>query len=129
MEKQSLSDLGVNLIGYMRAEMGLGTAARAIAHALESAGIPFNVLNFEQGNPSLHRDESWKHKEVISSAYEFTVMVINPDNIINAATELQKKSVKDQYTIGYWFWELPELPDNWQASFSLVDEVWAASRF
>ena len=44
----SLSPFGVNLIAYIRAEMGLGTAARGIAHALESAAIPFNVLNFEE---------------------------------------------------------------------------------
>jgi len=109
--------------------MGLGTAARGIAHALESAAIPFNVLNFEQGNPSLHRDQSWKHKEVSSSAYDFTVLAINPDNILNATELVQQKSVRDRYSIGYWFWELPEIPPAWQFSFPLVDEVWAASRF
>ena len=72
---------GVNLIGYIRAEMGLGTAARGLAHALDSVAIPFNIINFEHGNPSLHRDRSWSHKEVATSSYDFTILVVNPDNI------------------------------------------------
>ena len=129
MEGNNSSSFGVNLIAYIRAEMGLGTAARGVAHALESAHVPFNVLNFEHSNPSLHRDESWKHKEVKFSSYDFTLLAINPDNAFNARTRVQQKFVKDRHTIGYWFWELPEIPDQWQSSFSLVDEVWAASRF
>src|SRR6266480_740128 len=115
-EADNSSGLGVNLIAYIRAEMGLGTAARGIAHALDSAQIPFNMLNFEHSNPALHRDESWKHKEAKSSSYDFTLFAINPDNLFNAKTRVHKKFVKDRYSIGYWFWELPEIPDNWQSS-------------
>lgn len=39
---------GINLAAYIRAEMGLGQAARGMAAALETAQIPFNILNFEQ---------------------------------------------------------------------------------
>jgi glycosyltransferase involved in cell wall biosynthesis len=129
MDADDATGFGVNLIAYIRAEMGLGTSARGVAHALESANIPFNILNFEHSNPALHRDESWKHKEAKFSAYDFTLFAINPDNLANARARVQRKFVQDRYSIGYWFWELPEIPDNWQASFSLVDEVWAASRF
>jgi|GEM_PF-612506 len=109
--------------------MGLGSAARGIAHALDAAGVPFNVLNFEYSNPSLHRDESWKHKEVNFSSYDFTILAVNPDNIFNAKARVQKKFVRDRYTIGCWSWELPEIPDSWLSAFSLVDEVWVPSRF
>ena len=71
-DNQSL--LGVNLIAYIRAEMGLGTAARGLAMALEAANIPFNIINFEHSNPSLHRDASWRHKEVEFSSYDFTIL-------------------------------------------------------
>ena len=128
-ESHSPSPFGVNLISYIRAEMGLGSAARGIAHALDSAAVPFNVLNFEYSNPSLHRDESWKHKEVSFSSYDFTILAVNPDNIFNAKARVQKKFVRDRYTIGCWSWELPEMPDSWLAAFPLVDEVWVPSRF
>ncbi len=55
---------GVNLVAYIRAEMGLGVAARGMASALTAADIPFNVINLETGNYSRHNDHSWSHKEV-----------------------------------------------------------------
>src|SRR2546423_4675662 len=54
---------GVNLVAYIRAEMGLGEAGRGMASVLESAGVPFRVYNFEAGKPSSHAHLSWAHKE------------------------------------------------------------------
>jgi glycosyltransferase involved in cell wall biosynthesis/predicted nucleic acid-binding Zn-ribbon protein len=129
MEADNSSGLGVNLIAYIRGEMGLGSAARGLATAMESADVPFNIINFEHANPGQHRDDSWRHKETVQSSYDFSILAINPDNLSNAITRAQKGAVRDRYTIGYWFWELPEIPDTWLESFALVDEVWAASRF
>lgn len=120
----------VNLVAYIRAEMGLGTAARGLALAMEAGGVPFNVINFEDGNAALHRDTTWRHRETGgASTHDVTIVAINPDNIFNADLKVRKKLLKDSYTIAYWFWELPEIPDQWLPAFSLVDEVWAASRF
>jgi len=120
---------GINLAAYIRAEMGLGQAARGIATALENADIPFNILNFESGNRGRHGDMSWAHKEVSDSDYDVTIIVVNPDNIFNARSRLPNKIFLNRYVIGYWFWELPNVPDEWLDAFSLVNEVWAASRF
>jgi glycosyltransferase involved in cell wall biosynthesis len=129
MEADNSSGLGVNLIAYIRGEMGLGSAARGLATAMESADVPFNVINFEHANPGQHGDDSWRHKETAQSSYDFTILAINPDNLSNAITRAQEKAVRDRYTIGYWFWELPKIPETWLESFALVDEVWVASRF
>ncbi len=120
---------GVNLVGYIRAESGLGAAARGMASALESAGIPFNVINLESGNYSRHTDHSWSHKEVSHSDYDVTVVCVNPDQSFHLRTNVPPNVLTERYVIGYWFWELPELPDEWLADFALTDEVWAASRF
>ena len=120
---------GVNLAAYIRAEMGLGQAARGIATALENAEIPFNILNFESGNRGRHSDLRWAHKEVADSDYDVTIIVVNPDNIFNARSRLPNKIFLNRYVIGYWFWELPNVPDEWLEAFSLVNEVWAASSF
>jgi len=109
--------------------MGLGQAARGLAAALEATQLPFNIVNFEIDNLAGHTDTSWIHKETRSPAYDVTILVINPDNMGNAKLWLPKTLFSNCYVIGYWFWELPEIPDNWLPAFSLVDEVWAASRF
>lgn len=120
---------GVNLAAYIRAEMGLGQSARGLAAALEAAQLPFNILNFEHGNPARHGDLSWAHKERDNSDYDVTIVAINPDNIFNARRRLPTGIFVNRYVIGYWFWELSNIPVEWQEAFSLVDEVWVASRF
>ena len=52
---------GVNLVAYIRADMGLGAAARGMAAALDAAEIPFNVINMAHGNYSSQTDDSWSH--------------------------------------------------------------------
>lgn len=100
-----------------------------MASALESAGIPFNVINIESGNYSQHTDYSWSHKEVRRSAYDTTIVCVNPDQTFHLRTQAPANVLGDRYVIGSWFWELPELPDEWRKDFEFTDEVWAASRF
>jgi glycosyltransferase involved in cell wall biosynthesis len=120
---------GVNLVAYIRADMGLGVAARGMAAAFDAAGIPFNVINMEHGNYSSHTDHSWSHKEVDDSRYDVTVVCVNPDNSFYLRTQVSPEVLGRRYVIAHWYWELPEMPDSWLAEFEYVDEVWAASNF
>ena len=120
---------GVNLVAYIRADMGLGTAARGMAAAFEAAEIPFNVINLEYGNEGSHTDRSWSHKEVGRSDYDMTIVCVNPDNSFNLRTLVSPEILGDRYVIANWYWELPEMPDEWLAELEYADEVWAASTF
>lgn len=120
---------GVNLVAYIRADMGLGVAARGMAAAFEAAGVPFNVVNMEHGNYSAQTDQSWAHKEVAHSRYDVTVVCVNPDNSFYLRTQFSPELLGDRYVIAHWYWELPEMPDEWLAEFEYTDEVWAASNF
>jgi glycosyltransferase involved in cell wall biosynthesis len=100
-----------------------------MALALESAGIPFNIINLESGNYSRHTDHSWSHKEARHSNYDITVVCVNPDQSFHLRSHVPPGLLSERYVIGYWFWELPELPDEWLADFAFTDEVWAASQF
>lgn len=126
---RSSASPGVNLIAYIRAEMGLGVVARGMAAALEAAGIPFNIINIESGNYSQHTDHSWAHKEVSHSDYDTTIVFMNPDQSLHLRTQVPATLLGDRYVVGQWYWELPELPDEWVKEFEFVDEVWAASQF
>jgi glycosyltransferase involved in cell wall biosynthesis len=120
---------GVNLVAYIRANMGLGAAARGMAAAFDAAAIPFNVINLEHGNEASHTDQSWSHKEAEQSLYDVTVVCVNPDNSFNLRTQVPIEILGRRYVIANWYWELPEIPDEWVAEFEYVDEVWAASNF
>lgn len=69
------------------------------------------------------------HKEYLESNYDITILAINPDNIAKAGRRLPIERFNDRYIIGYWFWELPVIPDDWMEAFPMVNEVWAPSRF
>jgi len=120
---------GVNLVAYIRADMGLGTAARGLAAAFNAAGVPFNVINMEHGNYSSHTDHSWSHKEVHESHYDITIVCVNPDNSFYLRTQIPPEILGNRYVIANWYWELPEMPNEWLAEFEYTDEVWAATNF
>tara|TARA_R110002167_G_scaffold38417_2_gene119682 strand:+ start:4 stop:1947 length:1944 start_codon:yes stop_codon:yes gene_type:complete len=121
--------LGVNLIGYTRAEMGIGEGARSDAKALDAADEPFGIICFQSGNPSRMTDLSWQHKEIDSAPYDVTLLHINPDHAFQAISELPSEYFNDHYRVGYWAWELPEIPEAWVETFVHFDEIWVPSSF
>jgi glycosyltransferase involved in cell wall biosynthesis len=56
-------------------------------------------------------------------------MSINADQLSDSCAFLGQEFLKDRYVIGQWFWELEELPERYQRSFELVDEIWAPTLF
>jgi len=120
---------GVNMVAYIRAEMGVGQAARGNAAALSAAGIDFCILNYEQGNPSRMTELSWSHREVDSGRYNINLIHINADHIQSVMHNLADALPAQGYNIGFWAWELPEFPDRWLDAFAGLDEVWVPSDF
>ncbi len=120
---------GVNLIGYNRAEMGVGEGLRSSARALSAAAINFDIINFETGNPGRMQDFSWIHKEVKTPLYDINLVHVNGDQFSKVVHELPAHVFKGRYTIGHWSWEMPEIPPEWLQAFEHVDEVWVPSDF
>ncbi|EIJ81321.1 glycosyl transferase group 1 [Bacillus methanolicus PB1] len=121
---------GVNLIGYARAEFGLGESCRLAAKSLNSVGIPFCIVNFPNC-PSRQNDLTWQHKEVNEPIYKTNIFFINADQLYY---NYRKNKIKriwflHRYNIGYWHWELPEFPTKWTKSVHLVNEIWVPSNF
>jgi glycosyltransferase involved in cell wall biosynthesis len=83
----------------------------------------------EHGNYSAQTDHSWAHKEVAHSGYDVTVVCVNPDNSFYLRTQFPPELLGERYVIAHWYWELPEMPDEWMSEFEYTDEVWAASNF
>ncbi len=120
---------GVNLVGYVRAEMGLGEAVRGEARALLEADVPFVILDHQSGTPARLQDGSWAHKIVEQPVFATNILHINADLLPQALQQLPPRLTKKRRNIGFWTWELPQFPAEWRGSFSLVDEVWVPSTF
>src|SRR5262249_51380668 len=126
---RNTGDTGVNLIGYIKAETGLGEAMRGLASACDAADIAFDIYNYEYGNPSRMGDETWAHKITQHPGQPINILHINADLTPGVRQALPYTLFAGRYTIGYWTWELPEFPDTWLESFHYVNEVWVPSRF
>ena len=120
---------GVNLVGYIRADMGLGEGARSDARALTAAEIDFGIINFESGNPSSMTNVLWRHKEILNAPFDINLLHINGDFLPAVVAELPAHFLAGRYNIAYWAWELEDLPESWIPSIGLVDEIWVPSDF
>lgn len=119
----------MNIIGFVHAEMGIGESSRLAAKAIDTAAIPFGLLNFPLAVASRMSDYSWSHKLLDKARYNTNIFHMNADFMRPAREHFGNELFNGRYNIGYWHWELPEFPDEHVEGFSHVNEVWVSSKF
>ncbi len=126
LNKRKNTKLGVNFVGHISGEYGLGEGARGTLRGLESEGIPF-ILNdikveWHRNLDDTYTDFTQEHP------YPINLIHLNPgdDKLIE---NLGADFFQNRYNIGYWAWELPVLPPTWQSAFGLFDEIWTPSNY
>ena len=120
---------GVNLVGYVKAELGVGEALRSFARACDSANIPFSLTDVGYQSKNRQQDDS-----IISRAqnkcFSIDVYYVNADQTSATLQQLQAGGrLSGNYSIGFWHWEQPEFPASFHEAFACVDEVWVPSTF
>lgn len=118
---------GFTVIGYLKAELGVGEWGRLTAQAVEAAGIPLATHRITSTTSrQLHPYES-----VRVDVYDLdtNILAVNADQLPYVSKMLGDRCFHGRYNIGQWAWELEEFPSEWSGSFDLVDEVWAISEF
>ncbi|MEG4043675.1 glycosyltransferase [Microcoleus sp. Pol17_C1] len=119
------SSLGINFVGHVSGEYGLGEGARGTLRGLESVGIPFTINDIKV---DWHRNLDDSYTNISQNIqYPINLIHINPgDGMIEG---LGSEYFKGRYNIGYWAWELPILPRVWDYAFDLFDEIWTYSNY
>jgi glycosyltransferase involved in cell wall biosynthesis len=120
-----LRDDGLNLVGYLTRQSGLGDVARRLRDALGQAGLAYSAIATQRtASPTSDSAE-------VGNRVEFTnsVCVVNADQFPFLADDYRDLFSATQRMIGYWFWELEHIPLHMRRSIALVDEIWAGSRF
>jgi glycosyltransferase involved in cell wall biosynthesis len=120
---------GINFIGLIKAEVGLGQSCRLIAEAIENTGIEYTVFNQIQINSCRQEDSSWDYKITNTTPFNVNLIHINPPDLAIAFLTLDKSIWDYKYNIAFWLWELEEFPDEWVKCFDLLDEIWTPSEF
>ncbi len=120
---------GALLVGYPKAELGMGEHVRLTADSFSADAIPFGIYNFDHNVAARQADE--RYSRLITDAPEFKANIfhINADQMSVAREVLGERFFRGRYNIGYWAWELSIFPDDWLPATELVNEIWAPSRF
>ena len=117
---------GFNLVGYLTLEMSLGDVARRLGEAADAGGIgAARIAHLRAASPPLDPVPN-VDQEV---RFDTTVAVITADQFAFFAEDYPTIFKRSSKMIGYWFWELEHIPQPMIDAMSLVDEIWAGSRF
>ncbi|MCX6606514.1 MAG: glycosyltransferase [Acidobacteria bacterium] len=120
------ADPGVNLIGYLITQNGVGQSARNAVQALTAAGIPHRLENIR----TPHLSEQDDSVELNESAKELgtNLYIVNADQAADVARTRPRKK-RSQYHIATWVWELSTFPAEWDSAFLPYDEIWVPTSF
>ena len=117
---------GVNVAGFLTSELGLGEATRLLIAGLDAAAIPCMPVQGEMLPPS-RQGEAFAFVGPDAAPFPVNIVCINGDGIPEFAREAGQAFFEDRYTIALWWWETDEIPEDWDAAFEVIDEVWVAS--
>lgn len=120
---------GINLIGDIQAETGLGQSMRLLAGVLEENEIPFVILPVVPYSALEHTEHMWDYKIVKEPKYSHNLIHINTNDWVNCCLQLGEEIFQERYNIAYWLWELETFPARWVPCMDTVDEIWTPSEF
>lgn len=120
---------GVNLIGHAFARSGISEDLRMASRVLDQASIPFVVRNVAPGELMPEEELAGTNRSDGTMPYAINMLCMPASSTVTAARDIGPAVLANHYNIGFWPWELPEMPAFWHHAYDLVDEIWASTRF
>jgi glycosyltransferase involved in cell wall biosynthesis len=119
----------VTIVGYLRADSGVGEAARHTLRALSDAKLKVEGLDIELNVASTRKDDSCARHLVAKGTGRVHVVHVNADQLPAVLEHVGDRLSGDAVRVSVPFWELSRVPDVWLKAFDRVDEIWAPTRF
>jgi glycosyltransferase involved in cell wall biosynthesis len=118
---------GIAIAGEMSRASGLGEGARLMAATARELQIPVWTIDLP---PPIDRNNE---VAVAPSAFPPPrvplVLHVNAPTLPLALLRLPGSVTRDRVIVGYWAWEMPEIPPEWRPALACVSQVWVPSRF
>jgi glycosyltransferase involved in cell wall biosynthesis len=129
-------EAGVNLVADLNLAMSLSEASRLILDAILAQHIPVSLVDASQELPmkadgfSLISDPNPAYQELPRGhLYPVNLSFLHFVHTPRLAFEAYQRLIDNRYTIGFWFWELPDIPARFRSELLRVDEIWVASQY
>jgi glycosyltransferase involved in cell wall biosynthesis len=119
---------GINLVGYLRTESGVGAAARNYLRALQTLSLPVSLHDVSdvQGNRSQDRTIL---EFGATSQYEVNLVCVDAQVHYAVRSALGEDFFEGRYNIAIWAWEQLRFPEKWYDRFAYYDEIWVGTSF
>jgi len=121
--------LGVNIVGFLTADLGVGESARCMVRAADAAGIPAALVPLRLHCKNRLGDQTYAARLQDANPHPVNIVHLDPPASPDLDHHHGKPFRAGKYNIAYWAWELPEFPDAWLPHFAFFDEVWCPSEF
>ncbi len=121
--------LGMNVIGFLTADLGIGESARAMVHAADAVRIPTAAVPLKLPCKARLGDQSFAAFVQDHNPHPVNIFHLDPPASRDIDAHHGPQFRAQKYNIGYWAWELPEFPDAWLPSFDFFQEIWCPSEF
>lgn len=119
---------GVEVAGYLTADLGLGESGRQFVDSLEIAGIAVSTTTYTRTLSRL--GAPWQDRQPTPGLRNDTALVcVNADQLGRFTKDAGEDYLANRYRIGLWFWELDDFPKRMRKSARLLDEIWVCSEF
>ena len=117
---------GVNVVGYLTSELGMGELARSVRSVVEFSGLPFTSIT---NNRNLSRKSIESPDENVEELFPINLVVLNADQMTNWSKLADYSAISGLATIGIWAWELEDFPEDFEAVINELEEIWTISEF
>jgi len=128
-KKKRSRPFGVNLIGPVRGDYGLGESCRILADVLKAGEVPFTILHTRLSKRVPETNRSKSSFESLKLPYSINLMHINSSQLAAVLFRYGRKIDLSNYNIGYLLWELPEFPQEELYTLDVYDEIWTPSEY
>jgi glycosyltransferase involved in cell wall biosynthesis len=118
----------LGIAGLFSTAGGLGEGARLAYSALDEAGLAPTAFDLSSafGQAELTPTTS---RHGLAPGNGSLIVHHNGPFMSHAMCALGRTNIRGRRIIGYWAWELPQLPPIWRSGFRFVHEVWVPSSF
>jgi glycosyltransferase involved in cell wall biosynthesis len=121
--------LGLNIVGFLTADLGVGESARCMARAADAAQLPTALVPLKLHCKNRLGDQTYAARLTDENPHDVNVVHIDPPAARDIDHHHGPAFRARKYNIAYFAWELPEFPETWVPSFDYFDEVWCPSDF
>jgi glycosyltransferase involved in cell wall biosynthesis len=123
---------GFNVIGHVSANVGVGIVARDAIRLMLQKGYPVATFDIDPGRGRSGHETAYAKLAVPSIdelPYGISLIVLSITSLPDIILEGRVKLRDDVVNAGYFWWELPIIPEIWVKSLEQFDVLVAGSQY